>query len=80
MITEECCSCAAEENRETLVKLLLSIVKSEVFLLTLHLTALTLGVVKTCIKREEIDEDIELIHTILETLVVVFVVSLVLHM
>lgn len=48
---------------------------SEAFLLTFHLGALTLGVVKTSISREDIDEDLELIHSICELLAVTFVVG-----
>lgn len=71
---EECFMCCSDENQSSLCSCIISIIISEAFLLTFHLTALTLGVAKYSIKREEIDKDLELIHSILEVLVVTFVV------
>lgn len=77
LFLEECCLCLSDEgHRASVVKCVLSVIMSESFLLSLHLGALTLGIAKTSINREDIDEDLELVHSIVEILVVTFVVSI----
>ena len=73
---KECYPClrAPEEeeenkNRSRAGKFLWDVVRSEAFLLTLHVSVLILGVLKEALNLREVDEDLHLVHSVVETFV-----------
>jgi len=66
---KECVPCLVKrDKRRSAGKLLWDIFRGEAFLLTLHTTITILGAVKVILKLHEVDEDIELLHSCLETI------------
>ena len=71
---EACCPCLLPEKRSSWGKLILTLVTCEPFVLTLHITVLVLGVLKEALNLRTVDEDIHLIHSIVETVAACLVV------
>jgi len=71
---ESCMPCCLAENRRTWKRFLWICLTCEPFLLTLHMTALILGVLKEALNLRTVDEDLHMIHSIIETFVACLVV------
>ena len=59
--------------RSSILLCLFQCIRSEAFLITLHLTVVVLGALKEASDLREINEDLHLTHSIVETLVTVLV-------
>ncbi|ELT92169.1 hypothetical protein CAPTEDRAFT_215030 [Capitella teleta] len=75
MMKEEMFPCCGEKAKQSCGRFIWAIIRSEAFLFSLHLTALGLGVVKEAANYREEEEVLHLIHSIIETLVSILLVT-----
>ena len=68
--------CTMEENKGSCKKASWSIISSEAFMLSLHITVLILGVAKEALDLRTVDEDLHLIHSLLETIVTLLTIAI----
>ena len=59
--------------RSSILLCLFQCIRSEAFLITLHLTVVVLGALKEALDLREVNEDLHLAHSIVETLVTVLI-------
>ena len=67
--------CTMEKNKGSYKKVLWSIISSETFMFSLHITALILGVTKEALDLRTVDEDLHLIHSLLETIMALLTIA-----
>jgi hypothetical protein len=76
VLHEECVPCCDQENRETAKLCLWNFIKSEAFLFSLHIIALALGAAKEAMDIRRISDDLELIHSLVETFVAFLMITI----
>ena len=67
--------CTMEEHKGSCKKVLWSIISSEAFMFSLHITVLILGVTKEALDLRTVDEDLHLVHSLLETIVTLLTIA-----
>lgn len=75
LMLEEMVPCCGEKPRRSCWYMIWAIMRSEAFLFTLHMTALVLGAVKEAANFRQEQEDLHLIHSVIETFVSILMVS-----
>ncbi len=76
IVQEAFCPCTLEENRTSIGKALWAVISSETLVFGLHITVLVFGVAKEALNLREVDEDLYLVHSLIETFVTILLIAI----
>ncbi len=66
---KEYCPCCVKGANHSARKFMWNLIRAEAFVLSLHMSVLVLGVMKEALNLRTVDEDLHLIHSVIETFV-----------